>query len=436
MSALAGPYPIETVEPRPLTRGKLLIGIVATFPLLWLGGVFRIVWPIIAFFFLLALIREGNVTFPKGFGMWLLLLAWAPLSALHLQGGASGGFLLLHQLSALFAATVVFLYVFNSSHRTLPDSAIIDALTLFWAMLVVGGFIAMIFPSVSFDSPFERLLPAGLVAHPFIHDLVHVRFAQVQSFLGYPVGRPSPFFTFTNAWGGEVALLTPIVFAALAQTRSIVRRRVLWILLAVSVIPIVVSLNRGVWLALTLAMAYAAVRFALAHRLNALAALVGLVSVLLILFFLTPLGTLISDRLASSHSNESRASVYREAADRAKESPLIGYGGPIPAQESIGGPPVGTHSELFFLTISYGIPAAILFVGWFALTFLRSARDTSGPRFWAHVAILVCLMEAPYYLIEMHLSVAMIIAAFLWRGIVRPPTPELLSEPGSRSATG
>jgi O-antigen ligase len=432
MSAVAGAHPIGLAARQPLERGALLIGIVATFPALWLLGVFRFVWPVIAFFFLLALIRQGNVSFPRGFGLWLLLIAWAPLSALQVHGSR---LLLLHQLSALAAATVLFLYIFNSSYRTLPDSAIIDALTLFWAMLIVTGVIAMIFPSVSFHSPFERLLPAGLVAHPFIHDLVHVRFAQVQSFLGYPVGRPSPFYTFTNAWGGGVALLTPIAFAALSQTQSFLRRRILWGLLALSVIPIIVSLNRGVWLALTLAMAYAALRFALAQRLNALAALVAAASLLLVLFFLTPLGTYVSDRLASPHSNESRAAVYREAADRAKESPLVGYGGPIPAEQSTG-PPVGTHSELFFLTISYGIPAAILFVAWLALTLIRSGREASGPRFWAHVAILVALMTAPYYLLEMHLSLVMIIAAFLWRGIVRPPEPPAAPELTPRSATG
>lgn len=430
-TAVAGAHPIGLAGRHPLERGALLVGIVATFPALWLLGVFRFVWPVVAFFFLLALIRQGDVSFPRGFGLWLLLIAWAPLSVLHVHGSK---LLLLHQLSALGAATVLFLYIFNSSHRTLPDSAIIDALTLFWGMLIVTGVIAMLFPSISFHSPFERLLPGGLVAHPYIHDLVHVRFAQVQSFLGYPVGRPSPFYSFTNAWGGGVALLTPIAFAALSQTQSFLRRRILWTLLAVSVIPIIVSLNRGVWLALTLAMAYAALRFALAQRLNALAALVAAASVLLVLFFLTPLGTYVSDRLANPHSNESRADVYRESAERAKESPLIGYGGPIPAQESTG-PPVGTHSELFFLTISYGIPAALLFVAWLALTLIRSGRSPSGPRFWAHVAILVALMTAPYYLLEMHMSLVMIIAAYLWRGIVRPP-PAPTQEVTPRAATG
>jgi O-antigen ligase len=434
MSAIQRAHPLAIPEPRPLTRAHVLVLVVATFPLWWLAGLFPFVWPIAAFFLLLALIQQGNVTFPRGFGLWFLLLAWAPLSALQLSGD-NVTLLFAQRLATLGAATVVFLYIFNSSRETLPDRAIVDALTLFWSMLVVGGFIGMLFPTVSFQSPFELLLPESLVANPFVHDLVHVRFAQVQTFLGYPVGRPSPFFAFTNAWGGGVALLTPIAFAGLAQARSVLRRRLLTILLVLSVVPIVVSLNRGVWLALTLALAYAALRFALARKLNALALLLSLVSVLLILFFLTPLGGLISDRLAHPHSNQGREALYHEAIDRTKESPLVGYGGPIPSEEAAGRPPVGTHSELFFLSISYGVPAVVLFAAWFGLTFLRSGRAASGPRFWAHVAILVFLMEAPYYLLEMHLAVAMIIAAFIWRDIIRPPATELAADRIPRSAT-
>jgi polysaccharide biosynthesis protein PslJ len=421
MAEIAPARAFAVPEPRPLARAHVLMLVVATFPLWWLAGLFAFVWPIVAFFLLLALIRQGDVVFPRGFGLWFLLLTWAPLSALQLSGD-NAPFLFAHRLAILTAATVVFLYIFNSSRKTLPDSAIIDALTLFWAMLIVGGFIAMMAPTLSFRSPFELLLPASLVANPFVHDLVHVEFAQVQTFLGYPVGRPSPFFAFTNAWGGAVALLTPIALAGLAQTTSLLRRRLLVTLLVLSVIPIVVSLNRGVWLALTLAMAYAAIRFALARRLHAVAALVGLIGVVLILTFLTPLGGLISDRLAHPHSNEGRQALYDEALERTKESPLIGYGGPIAAEETTG-PSVGTHSELFFLSISYGVPVAMLFLAWFGLTFIRGGRAASGPRFWAHVAILVFLMEAPYYLLEMHLAVAMIIAAFIWRNIVSPEAP-------------
>jgi polysaccharide biosynthesis protein PslJ len=435
MSAIERAHPLAFPQPRPLARAQLLTLVVASFPLWWLAGLFAFVWPIVAFFLLLALIRQGNLIFPRGFGLWFLLLGWAPLSVLALSGD-NAPFLLAHRLAVLTAATVVFLYIFNSSRETLPDAVIVDVLTLFWTMLVIGGFVAMAFPTVSFHSPFELLLPAGLVANQFVHNLVHVDFAQVQTFLGYPVGRPSPFFTFTNAWGSGVALLTPIAVAGLAQTRSPLRRRLLATLLVLSVIPIVVSLNRGVWLALTLALAYAAIRFALARRLHAVAGLVGLVGVVLVLLFLTPLGGLASERLAHPHSNEAREALYQESIDRTKESPLIGHGGPLPAEETTVNAPVGTHSELFFLSISYGVPAVVFFFAWFALTFLRSGRAASGPRFWAHVSILVFLMEAPYYLLEMHLAVAMIIAAFIWRDVVRPAAPtEFAGDGPPRAAT-
>jgi polysaccharide biosynthesis protein PslJ len=419
MSAIERAHAVAVPEPRPLARAHVLMLVFATLPLWWLAGFFSFVWPIVGFFLLLALIRQGDVVFPRGFGFWFLLVAWAPLSVLALRGG-NAPFLLAQRLAVLTAATVIFLYIFNSSRETLPDRTIVNALTLFWAMLVVGGFIGMLFPTLSFKSPLEQLLPPGFVAHAYVQDLVHVNFAQVQTFLGYPVGRPSPFFRFTNAWGSGIALLTPIAVAGIGQARSPLLRRLLVSLLVLSVVPIVVSLNRGVWLALTVALAYAAVRFALARRLHAIAALIGLAAVVLVLISLTPLGGLISQRFAHPHSNEARSELYHEAIDRTKESPLIGYGGPLAAEETTVNAPVGTHSEVFYLSISYGIPAVVFFTAWFGLTFLRSGRRASGPRFWAHVAILIFLIEAPYYLLEMHVAVAMIIAAFIWRDVARP----------------
>jgi polysaccharide biosynthesis protein PslJ len=408
---------------RPLSRAQVLTLLVASLPLWWFAGLFPFVWPIVGFFFLLALVRQGDVRFPRAFGLWLLFLAWVPLSTLRLTGD-NAPLLFAQRLAVIAAATIVFLYIFNSSRETLPDHAIVNALALFWAMLVIGGFVAMLFPNTAFSSPFEMLLPQSLVANEFVYDLVHVKFAQVQTFLGYPVGRPAPFFGFTNAWGGGLAILTPFALAAAGQARSSLRRRFFGALLVLSVIPIVVSLNRGVWLALVLAAGYAALRFALARRLRGLAALIGLAGGLLILLFLTPLGGLLSDRLATPHSNEGREALYQEGVDRTQESPLVGYGGPVPSEDATG-PPVGTHSQLFFLSVSYGLPAVLLVGAWFVITCLRAGRFVSGPLFWAHVALLIFLMETPYYLLQMHIVVVMIIAAFVWRAVVRPaPTPD------------
>lgn len=421
MSAVGHSLPLPRARPHVGRPARVLTLVFATLPLWWLAGLYSFTWQIVGFFLLLALLRRRSVVFPRGFGIWLLFLAWVPLAALQLKD--AGDMLLFAQrLSVLASATIIFLYVFNSSRERLPDRTIVNALTLYWAMLVVGGFLGVLFPNVSFHSPIEKILPGGLLGNPFVHDQVHVYFAQVHTFLGYPVGRPSAFFTYTNTWGSILAVLTPFVFAALADTKSALRRKLLAALLVLSAIPIVVSLNRGVWLALGLGLTYAFIRFALSRQLRAVAVLASVAALVVTLLFVTPVGGLVTERLANPHSNTVREALYAEAIDRSKESPLVGYGGPQPSEHYRFAAPVGTHSQLLFVVFSYGIPAVVFFTAWFGLTLLRSAKGTTAPRFWAHVAILIFLIEAPYYLLDMHLAVVMIAAALLWREIARRET--------------
>ena len=393
-------------------RGHLAALFIA-FALSWFLGASAFFWPIVAFVLLLGMLVRGSVAVPGQLGLWLVVVAWVPLSALQLEE-AKDGLVFAHRYLNLLAATVVFLWVFNSSRKRLPDSAIVNALTLYWAILVVGGYVGVLLAGVSYHSPFEQLLPEGLRANAFLHGSVHVQFADVQAFLGYPVGRPMVFSTATNAWGAIVALLTPFAFAAIRQSSSAARRRLLQALLVLSVVPIVISLNRGLWLALILAAAYVAMRFALRFDLRALAWFIAAAGVSAALLVTTPLGGLISQRLEHGHSNENRELLYREAFEGVKQSPLLGFGAPRPSKAQPKGPPVGTHSEIFFLSYSYGIPALIFFLAWFAATFLRAARG-SGPLFWAHVTLLIFFIESPYYLLEAHLVILMIVCALVWR---------------------
>ncbi|MDP8911038.1 MAG: O-antigen ligase family protein, partial [Actinomycetota bacterium] len=401
------------------TQARRFVLLFPALAISWFLGVSAFFWLAVAFAMVLGFTLRRDVVFPPRFGIWLLFLAWVPLSALQLQEGGDA-LVFLQRYFGVIAATIVFLYVFNSSRARLPDSTVVNALAVYWAILVVGGFVAMVFATVSYHSPAEQVLPGSLLANPYVHGTVHVRFADVQAFLGFPVGRPQMFFGATNAWGAMVALLTPFALAAVRQARTVARRRVLQALLVLSIVPIVVSLNRGMWLALGISFAYVAVRFALQLNMRALAGFVGVVAASGALLVTTPLGGLISERLEHGHSNESREALYREALAGTKESPLIGYGGPRPSVESPKGPPVGTHSHVFFLLFSHGIPAFVLFMGWLALTLLRSLRETSGPAFWAHVSVLVFLIESPYYLLEAHLLVVMIAAALVWRTVASP----------------
>lgn len=386
-------------------------------PLWWVLGLGSFVWQFAAFFLILALCMRSTLVVPRAFGIWLLFLMWVGLSAMH----ADSAPLFAYRTSVYVAMTVFFLYVFNSSEEDLPSRSIVNALALYWAIVVVGGLVGVVFPGLSFHSPMERVLPRALVTNDFIHDLVHVRFAQVQTFLGHPVGRPSTLFSFTNSWGAMVALLTPFAIAALSQARTVLSRRIMEALLVASLVPIVVSLNRGLWLSLTLGLAYVGVRSAARAELRAVAALLAGAGVATVLLVATPLGGLASERLADPHSNEVRRILYEEAIERASDSPLLGFGGPQPSMEKPNAPPVGTHSQLSFVLVSHGIPGLVLFVLWFVITFVRGARVTSGVP-WAHVAVLIFLIQAPYYLLNTpHAFVVMIAAAMIWRDAAGSP---------------
>jgi polysaccharide biosynthesis protein PslJ len=412
-ASAVGQVRLSRAYPLFLPPRRQLAALFLSIPLWWLVGLGSFVWQVFAFFLILALLMRRTVVVPRPFGIWLAFLIWVGLSAMQVDSPASFAY----HLSAYVAMTVAFLYVFNSSEERLPTHSIVNALALYWAIVVVGGFAGLLMPRLSFHSPTELVLPHNLVADEFIHELVHVSFAQIHTFLGHPVGRPTALFSFTNSWGAMVALLTPFAIAALLHARTLRRRRLVAALLAASVVPIVVSLNRGLWLSLTLGLVYAGLCAAVRGERRAVAGLIAGAGVATILLVATPLGNLVSERLANPHSNEVRLLLYEEALERAKDSPLVGFGGPQPAVEKPTAPPIGTHGQLSFVLVSHGIPGLVLFLLWFVITFVRGARATSAV-FWAHVAILIFLIQAPYYLLNTpHAFVVMIAAALIWREV-------------------
>ena len=53
------------------------------------------------------------------------------------------------------SATIILLYVFNSSRDVLETSKVIWALSIFWIYVVIGGFLGLLLPNFSFTSPVE-----------------------------------------------------------------------------------------------------------------------------------------------------------------------------------------------------------------------------------------------------------------------------------------
>ncbi|MGH2944699.1 MAG: O-antigen ligase family protein [Solirubrobacteraceae bacterium] len=400
-----------------------LYALFVALPIWWAMGAAYFIWPLLTFPLFFYFLLRGDVRIPPRFGLWLLFLAWMLLASLRATDASMA--VVLYRASLYVSATLLFLYVFNTRRDGLPDRTIVKLMAIFWAEVIVGGLVGVLVPHFSFSTPVEALLPAGMLQDETAYNFVHPGVADVMTFLGYPVGRPKTLFAFTNQWGACAAVLTPFALAAMSQMRPGAPRRALGLLLILSVVPIVMSLNRGLWLALGIGLAYVAFRFAGRRDLRAVAGLVVAVAAVALVVMLTPLSGLVEDRFTGDQATtESRLTVYQATIDQIDESPLFGFGSPSHGAQDADLPPLGSHGQLFTIAYSYGLPALLLFAGWFVYGFLRSMRRGSPSRFWANAVILILLVEMPYYnYMPATLHVAMVAAALLWRDICEPVRP-------------
>jgi len=406
--------PRQLPRPRPLPRWPLL-ALYLGFPLWWVLGLGGLVWPLLAVPMLLLLAVRGHVRVPRGFGLWFWFLAWMLGSGLQLDSGARViGWS--YRASLYLSATVLFLYVYNAPRERLPARTLTLMLTAFWALVVVGGYLGMLFPHAAFTTPVERLMPQGLLANSFVHALVHPAFAQTAGANLGLASRPQAPFTYTNEWGGNFALLVPMVFAALSQVRSAGTKLLITLLLPVGFVPAALSLNRGLFLSLGAGLVYAALRYAVRGRVKALIGITVVAAVAGAVFAVLPVKQLLEERIANSATNQTRAALYGEVVQRVEASPLLGYGAPRPSGDSTGLPSVGTQGQFWMVLFSHGVPGAALFVGWYLWAVWRTRKALTPPWFWAHVTLFIATLQLPYYgMLPSQLHTVMLAAALALR---------------------
>jgi O-antigen ligase len=247
--------------------------------------------------------------------------------------------------------------------------------------------------------------------------------------LGVYAPRPAAPFAFTNAWGCTLALLLIwlIVYGWSAGTRV---RLAVAVVVALSVVPIVYSLDRGVWIGLGLAVVYIAARLALRGRLLAIGALALVLGLGTITFLASPLQTLVSERLSHGHSNEIRSSLATAALDTAKESPLLGFGstravrgstasiavGQTASCPKCGNAEIGSTGQYFLLLVAQGFLGTGVYVAYFLRTLWAYRRDASPIGLGSTLAILLSLFFGiAYSALIMPLAVVFLSIGLLWR---------------------
>lgn len=420
-----------------------LVALLAGWPLWWALGLVSYIFVLLAipmaYRMYLWKARYGRaIRKPPGFGLWLLFLLVVVAGVTQLGEDAPltlPGGVISHMLgywalraASYVAAAIALLYAGNLTEREMPRQRLAWLLGLVAIYAIVFGFAAVADPSFHFTSPLAKLVPSSLQqADVSITTALHPTLTQKQTFGG--VGRPAAPFTFSNGWGNNLAITLPwlIVGWWLMGTRT--NRKICGAVLAIAIVPIVFSFDRGLWIGLVLAAGYMAVRLS-SRNPKLLAGFVGAVVVVAVIIALSPLMGLISARIDKGSSNAGRANQAVVALEGAKASPILGFGstrrtqggtnsiavGKSASCPSCGNNSVGAHGQFWLLIFANGFLGAFFYLAFFGYGIWQFRRDRTP---YGYAGILVLLLSYVFSFVYLAVGPTLIFVmlsyALLWR---------------------
>lgn len=429
----AGPVDARVEEPtaRVPTRGLPrhrpehwpLLLLLGGYPLWWLLGLDQLLPLLLAVPMGLAVLRRQaplRAWRGTGAGWWALFLVWALLglatvgsdAPAAVPGTDGGGLLVLgYRLAWYVACGVVLLWVAGLDRRT-SDTALLRLGGWLFLVCVAGGWLGLLAPDFEVTSMVEHLLPGSLRSNAFVASLVHPEAADVQSVLGSPAPRPKAPFPFTNTWGAVLTLSLVLLVGATAGLRPGRRAMVLAAAAALAVVPVVASLNRGLWATLAGCLIGLLVLRARRGRLRSVLALLATAVVVVGCLSVSPLGETYQQRLDSPHSNGRREQLLRTTlVSVTTGSPVVGFGGTRDVQGSFasitgaatpecpacGVPPLGTQGQLWMVVYSQGWVGLALFLGLLLSALRRSWRCRTRAQAVCAFTVGAYLLQMPVY---------------------------------------
>ncbi|OLE21156.1 MAG: hypothetical protein AUG44_28650 [Actinobacteria bacterium 13_1_20CM_3_71_11] len=436
--------PVAPPRPRflPLRPGWPLTAILLLYPLWWALGLGVLIFPIAAVPMVVILVRQRRsgrpIALPPGFALWALFLVVVVVSIGALgedppgtEPGTVAGRLISvsFRLVEYLALTVLLLYAGNLTEAELPRRRLVRLLGWLFVVTVCGGLLGVVAGRFQFSSPIELLLPKHLRGNSFVQSLVHPTAAQVMDVLGHQGARPAAPWGYTNTWGNNFCLL--VVWFAVAAFGSGRRYRLPAVaVLAISLVPVVYSLNRGLWIGLGVAAVAVALRLAVRGRFWAIGALAIAATGLAVALTVTPLGTVVSERLDHGKSNGVRGYLTDKALAGAFESPVVGYGstrntvggrqsiavGEKPGCPRCGNFTIGGNGQLWQLLYAHGFTGTACYLGFFGYGLWRYRRDASPIGLAGGAALLGSLVAMFWYnALVTPLAFTMLAYALLWR---------------------
>jgi hypothetical protein len=433
-----------TASRKPITLPAWPVGaMLALYPLWWALGLGVLIFPIMAVPMLVLLLRRRAagrpLRMPPGFAWWALFLVAVVVSIAALGADPAGTvaehasdrlIAVLYRLVMYLSLTVLLLYAGNLTEQELPRRRLVKLLGWLFVVTVAGGLLGMVAGRFEFTSPVELLLPSGVRNKGFVQSLVHPYAAQIMDLVGGDKPRPAAPWGYTNTWGNNFCLLAGWLVVAAWSSRRTGPKVFALLCLAVSIVPAVLSLNRGLWIGLGVLVLYAAVRYVLLGKLWIIGVLALATAGLVVALVASPLGDVVSARLDNGKSNGVRSFLIERALDGAVDSPVIGYGstrntiggrnsitvGESAGCERCGNFTVGGNGQLWQLIYAHGAAGTIGYVGFFAYGLWRFRRDRSAIGIAGSAAIVTSFSAMLWYnSLATPLAFMVLAYALLWR---------------------
>ena len=375
------------------TPGMLTPALLALFPLWWALGLGEVVFAIFGVALAISLLQTRRITVPRFASAWIVFLFAVAASGVMLEE-ANDIFNWGLRLSQYISVGLLLPYVLTHREST-PARRVFASGSILFIGSVVGGYLGLIIGDVSYLSPFGMVLPGGIRANSFVHDIVNPSFADVERFLGtYEVTRPKAPFTYTNEWGASMGLLFPFALHDAFEGFGI-RRNAARLALLASPVPIAFSLNQGLWISIVAGVGYATVRTAGRGDGRAVLQVLLAAFVAVAVIVATPLGEAFSSDLQNPDATSDRAELYESTIREVNKSPLIGYGAPRQVNDS--GPPAGTHGQLWIVLFSHGAIGALSYFGFLGGLLWMTRRYRTRAGLWCHTILFISFVQAPFY---------------------------------------
>ncbi len=381
-------------------------------PIWWVLGLFPFSGAVVAPVMLYYLLLRRSVWLAPGTLSYLALVGWMVTGFFVKEPGDE--FSVTIRFVQYASVAVLIVYVVNARARLTTDR-LLAALTALWWFVIAGGYLGLLMPYGRLTTTVGSLLPEGIASNQYAQQLLFPQFAEVQTPYGasVPFLRPAAPFYYANGWGAAMTLLIPVA-VAFALRRGTTRAKFYTLVgVALTLPPAVTANNRGMFLALGVALCVVLIRTAAIGRWNFVVGYVMLAAGAVFTMLQLGLVESVLERAATGQSTEGRTRLYTETLQRTLDSPIVGYGAPRASFTTE--VTVGTQGAVWTAMFCSGFVGLMLLLYFLFGAVRRTWHLRSPSGLWLNASLVATCVMSAYYGIDGMLVLLGAVSAMLLR---------------------